>query len=98
MLSTESRDQNFFVMAIEKTRTIVNAFWEIQTAWGFIAAAFLAVAFLYAIFSFQKRVNKGTSSQIHFFVKIKKDQKIWARTLHRVKPKYGVFTILCIFS
>lgn len=72
MLSTESRDQNFFDMAIEKIRTIVNAFGEIQTAWGFIAAAFLAVAFLYAIFSFRKRVNKGTSSQIHFFVKIKK--------------------------
>ena len=72
MLSTESTDQNFFDMAIEKIRTIVNAFGEIQTAWGFIAAAFLAVAFLYAIFSFRKRVNKGTSSQIHFFVKIKK--------------------------
>lgn len=72
MLSTESRDQNFFDMAIEKIRTIINAFGEIQTAWGFIAAAFLAVAFLYAIFSFRKRVNKGTSSQIHFFVKIKK--------------------------
>ena len=70
MLSTESRDQNFFDMAIEKIRTIVNAFGEIQTAWGFIAAAFLAVAFLYAIFSFRKRVNKGTSSQIHFLVKI----------------------------
>ena len=72
MSSTETTNRNLFDIAVEKARTIVNSFGEIQTAWGLIVAVVLAVAFLYAIFSFQKRVNKRTSSQIHFFVKVKK--------------------------
>ena len=72
MSSTETTNKNLFDIAVEKARTIVNSFGEIQTAWGLIVAVVLAVAFLYAIFSFQKRVNKRTSSQIHFFVKVKK--------------------------
>lgn len=72
MSSTETTNKNLFDIAVEKARTIVNSFGEIQTAWGLIVAVVLAVAFFYAIFSFQKRVNKRTSSQIHFFVKVKK--------------------------
>lgn len=72
MSSTETTNKNLFDIVVEKARTIVNSFGEIQTAWGLIVAVVLAVAFLYAIFSFRKRVNKRTSSQIQFFVKVKK--------------------------
>ena len=64
MSSTTTTNKNIFDIIVEKAKTIVNSFGEIQTAWGLIVAVVLAIAFLYAIFSFRKRINERTSSQI----------------------------------
>ena len=50
MSSTETTNKNLFDIVVEKARTIVNSFGEIQTAWGLIVAVVLAVAFLYVFF------------------------------------------------
>ena len=72
MSSGETTNKNYVDIAIETARTIVNSFAEIQTIWGFIVTVVLIVAFICAVFSFRKRVNEQTNSQIRVFVKIKK--------------------------
>lgn len=76
MSSTETTNKIFFDIAFEKLKSMIEfflgAFDEIQTTWEAFVAVVLAIAFICTIFSFRKRVNERTSSQIQFFVKTKK--------------------------
>lgn len=72
MENTGDTTKTFLEILFDKILKIVDFFGKIQTAWGFVVAIVLVVAFIYALLSFRMTVNKRTKSQIQFFTKVKK--------------------------
>ena len=56
----------------EKVMDLIDYIGRVQTMWAIIATVVLAIAFIYALCSFRRKVISETKAQIQFFKKVKK--------------------------
>jgi DNA replication protein DnaC len=70
--NTEETTKTVFSILIEKLTAVVDAFGQVQTAWGLIVAITLFFLFVIAIFLFRMKVNNRSKAQIKSFIKMKK--------------------------
>ena len=90
----------------EKVMDLIDYIGRVQTMWAIIATVVLAIAFIYALCSFRRKVISETKAQIQFFKKVKKYEPSLYIELNRNMEclRYFIFShkwkrrIICMYN